>query len=150
MQSAEVSTVSPATTSAGTRPATQSELEHAAWTVDALRSVWERQHDRVSERIGVVEQAVTALSEDRLDTELRADAGRASHMLAGSVGMFGFLDASDAAHELESELQQATVDRVSELWALLRRLRQGVQGPVTLCADAAAASHPRDRVAAER
>jgi chemotaxis protein histidine kinase CheA len=117
------------------RPATQSELEHSAWTVDALRSIWERQHNRVSERIGVVEQAVTALGEDRLDTELRGDAERAAHMLAGSVGMFGFLDASDAAHELESELPQATADRTSELLALLRRLRQGVQGPVTLCTE---------------
>jgi chemotaxis protein histidine kinase CheA len=111
--------------------------------MDALRLVWERQHDRVSERIGVVEQAVTALSGDRLDTELRADAERAAHMLAGSVGMFGFLDASDAAHELESELPQATANRTSQLSALLRRLRQGVQGPVTLCTDAAADSHPR-------
>jgi len=138
-----MSAVSPATTSAGTRPATQSELEHSAWTVDALRSVWERQRNRVSERIGVVEHAVTALSEDRLATELRADAEQASHMLAGSLGMFGFLDASDAAHELESELPQATADRASELSALLRRLRQGVQGPVRLCTDAASDSQPR-------
>lgn len=135
--------MSPGTTPAGVRPATQSELEHAAWTVDALRSVWERQNERVSERIGVIEQALMALGVDSLDIELRSDAERAAHMLAGSVGMFGFLDASDAAHELESELPQATADRTSELLALLRRLRQGVQGPVTLCTDAAADSHPR-------
>jgi chemotaxis protein histidine kinase CheA len=127
--------VSPATTFAGMWPTTQSELEHAAWTVDALRSVWERQHDRVSERIGVVEQALWALREDRLDDELRADAERAAHMLAGSVGMFGFIDASDAARELESSLAQATPDRTTALLALLGRLREGVRGPVTLCTE---------------
>ncbi len=133
--------MSPATTSAGMRPATQSELEHAAWTVDALRSVWERQHDRVSERIGVVEQALRALREDRLDAELRDEAERAAHMLAGSVGMFGFIDASDAAHELESELLQATPDRITALLALLGRLREGVRGPVTLCTEDVADPH---------
>lgn len=127
--------MSPVTTSASVRPATQSELEHAAWTVDALRSVWDRQHVRVGERIGVVEQALVALGEDHLDRELRAAAERAAHMLAGSVGMFGFLDASDAAHELESELPQATVDHTSELLATLGRLREGIRGPVTLCTD---------------
>jgi chemotaxis protein histidine kinase CheA len=133
--------MSPATTTASVRPATQSEMEHAAWTVETLRSVWERQRVRVDERIGLVEQALTALSEDRLDNELRGDAERAAHMLAGSVGMFGFLDASDAAHELESELPQATADSTSELLGLLGRLHEGTQGPVTLCTDETAEPH---------
>ena len=136
-----MSTISPATTTASVRPATQSELEHAAWTVATLRSVWERQRVRVNERIGVVEQALTALGEDRLQAQLRGDGERAAHMLAGSVGMFGFLDASDAAHELESELPLATADRTSELLVLLRRLRQGTQGPATLCTDEATEPH---------
>lgn len=130
--------MSPATTTAGVRPATQSELEHAAWTLEALRSVWERQHERVGERIGVVEQALLALGEDRLDTELRGAAERAAHMLAGSVGMFGFLDAGDAARKLESALAHATTDRTSELYVLLDRLREGIKGPVTFCAEDAA------------
>jgi HPt (histidine-containing phosphotransfer) domain-containing protein len=127
--------MSPATTSAGTRPATQSELEHSAWTVEALRSVWERQRERVGERIVLVEQAVTALGEDHLDAEFRGDAERAAHMLAGSVGMFGFIDASDAARELESELVQAMPDRTMVMLALLGRLREGVRGPVSLCTE---------------
>jgi chemotaxis protein histidine kinase CheA len=126
-----------ARTSIGTRPATQAELEQAAWTVDALRSVWERQRERVSEQIGVVEQALAALGEDRLDAELRGKAKRAAHMLAGSVGMFGFIDASDAACELESELVQAMPDRTTALLVLLERLREGVKGPVTLCTEPA-------------
>jgi HPt (histidine-containing phosphotransfer) domain-containing protein len=139
--------MSAATTSPDTRPATLAELEYAAWTADALCSVWERQHERVSERISVVEQALAALGEDCLDAELRGDAERAAHMLAGSVGMFGFLDASDAAHELESELRQATADHASELLALLERLREGIQGPVTLRTDEVTEPHARGEAA---
>jgi hypothetical protein len=143
-----VSTMSPAATTVRVRPATQSELKHAAWIVETLGSVWERQRVRVGEQIGVVEQALTALGEDRLQAQLRADAERAAHKLAGSVGMFGFLDAGDAARELESQLPQATADRASELLALLGRLREGIRGPVTLCTeDVADPGRPGQRAA---
>jgi HPt (histidine-containing phosphotransfer) domain-containing protein len=110
-----------------------------AWTVDALRVVWERQQERVDCRIELVERAVAALAENRLDDNLRADAGRAAHMLAGSLGMFGFIDASDAARELESELTRPAPERAHISSALLRRLRGGIQGPVALCTDEAPA-----------
>ena len=104
----------------------------AAWTADALRSVWTRQQGRIHARIALIERAVTALAEDRLDAALRADAERAAHMLAGSLGMFGFSGAADAAHELEAELAHPTPNRTAALPALLLRLRSGVQGPVSL------------------
>jgi HPt (histidine-containing phosphotransfer) domain-containing protein len=105
----------------------------AAWTVDALRSVWVHQQDRVSDRIDVIERAVAALVNGSLDTALREDAERAAHMLAGSIGMFGFIDASEAAHRLELELAHPKPDRAPALSALLQRLRRGVQEPVVLC-----------------
>jgi len=80
-------------------------------------------------------QAVAALAENRLDDNLRADAGRAAHMLAGSLGMFGFIDASDAARELEAELARPAPKLAHVSSALLRRLRGGIQGPVALCTD---------------
>jgi hypothetical protein len=57
-------------------------------------------------------------------------------MLAGSVGMFGFTDASAAARELESELAHPTPEHRPALSALLGKLRCGVQGPVALCSNA--------------
>jgi chemotaxis protein histidine kinase CheA len=119
--------MSPATTPAAASPAIGLELEHA-WAAEALRSVWERQRPVVGERIAVIEAAVAALAQERLDPKLRADATRAAHMLAGSVGMFGFMDASEAAHELEAALAQAGPERAPELAAGLRRLRDGVAG----------------------
>lgn len=110
----------------------------SAWTVDVLRSVWAHQQSRVDERIGVIERAVAALANGGLDTALREDAERAAHMLAGSLGMFGFVGASDAARELELELAHPKPDRAPALSALVLRVRTGVQGPVALCSDIAA------------
>lgn len=109
----------------------------AAWTVQALRSVWAHQRGRVNERIGVIDRALQALANDRLDRELRMQALRAAHMLTGSLGMFGFVDASTAAGQLELELERACADRVPRLLELLERVRNGVQGPVVLCSETA-------------
>ena len=114
------------------------EEQHDAWTIGVLRSVWGHQRDRVSDRIAVIERAVAALADDRLDAELRREAERAAHMLAGSVGMFGFLGASDAARSLESGLVHPTPDRAPALLGLALAVREGVRGPVVLCSDVTA------------
>jgi HPt (histidine-containing phosphotransfer) domain-containing protein len=115
--------------------ATAPASEHAAWTVDALRSVWEHQLGRVSERIDTLERAIAALSDDRLDAALHEEARRAAHMLAGSLGMFGFLRAARAAHCLELELAHPTRERAPILAALLASVRSGIREPVTLPAE---------------
>ena len=116
---------------AATAPGLLADRPDATWTLDALRAVWKHQRGRVYERIDSIERAIAALSEDRLDDELKHEAERAAHMLAGSVGTFGFLDASDAARGLESELAHPTPERVPALSALALRVRDGVRGPVT-------------------
>jgi len=116
-----------------------SNVPDAAWTVDALRLVWRHQQHRVNERIGLIERAVAELAEDRLGWDLRSEAERAAHMLAGSLGMFGFISAADASRRLERELAHPTIDRAPALSGLLARLRAGVQGPVVLCG-----RHPDD------
>ena len=54
-------------------------------------------------------------------------------MLAGSLGMFGFLDASSAARALEAELEQPRVERAPQLSVLLLKVRDGIEAPVSLC-----------------
>jgi HPt (histidine-containing phosphotransfer) domain-containing protein len=138
LRSGEINRMSPTTTSAATAPTHESSSDNAAWAVEVLGSVWERQRDRVDGLIATIEQAVSALADDHLDAKLQADAERAAHMLAGSVGMFGFTDASAAAGELESELAHTTPGHAPMLSALLARLRSGVQGPVVVGSDATA------------
>jgi Hpt domain len=113
--------------------ATVTREPRAAWTVDELRTVWEHQRGRVRERIDVVDRAIASLAQARLDTEIRSDAERAAHMLAGSIGTFGFVAASRAARALELELANPTPDRAPTLAALLVKVRSGIDGPVVLC-----------------
>jgi HPt (histidine-containing phosphotransfer) domain-containing protein len=108
----------------------------AAWTLEALRTVWTHQRARIGARLDLIERALAALSSDDLDTPLRRDAERAAHMLAGSLGMFGFTDAAAAARELEQGLPDAGRERYSALSTLLSRLRDGLRGPVALPPDA--------------
>jgi len=143
MRSQAPTRTSPTSASAAPTAPGEPALDRAAWTVEALRSVWRHQQSRVSDRIAVIERALAALAEDRLEDDLRAQAERAAHMLAGSIGMFGFLAASDAARELEVELAQPTPDRAPALAALAARLRSGVQEPVVLRSDTAAARRAR-------
>jgi len=107
-----------------------------AWTVEALRTVWEHQRGRLQERIAVVEWAVAALAADDLDAPLQDEAVRAAHMLAGSVGTFGFLAASEAARALESGLTCPAPADAAALSQLVIDLRRGVRGEVALHEDA--------------
>ncbi len=75
--------------------------DNAAWLVDVLRTIWEQQRDRVDGRICVIECAVDELAHGSLDADLRREAERSAHMLAGSIGMFGFVDAAQAARGVE-------------------------------------------------
>jgi Hpt domain len=119
-------------TSVGARGARE-EARHGAWTVDELRLVWEHQRGWVDSRIAVIEHALAALADGRLDADLRGDAERAAHTLAGSVGTFGFIRACKAARRLELELAHPTPERAPALSALLASVRGGVEGPVRLC-----------------
>jgi Hpt domain len=124
-------------------PRTQGDdVQLAAWTVDELRSIWERQQLDVYARMDVIERAITALTDGRLTSELRRDAERAAHTLAGSLGTFGFVDASEAARELELELTHPTAGRAPALSALLQGARGGLEGPVLPCPDIASVSNP--------
>jgi hypothetical protein len=121
-----------ATTATG--PDTGSAADPAYAMRAALSPIWEGQYQRVLARIAVIEEAVLALSEDRLAPELRREAEHAAHMLGGSIGMFGFVSASDAALCLEPRLANPTPADAPTLLALVRRVRRDVQARQALAA----------------
>lgn len=86
----------------------------------------------MNERIGVLENALAALADDRLEADLHREAERAAHTLAGSLAMFGLVTASDAARKLESALADPELQRARGLADLLAQLRSGVNSPVAL------------------
>ncbi len=90
---------------------------------DALNVVWAGQSHLVRERVDLIEVAVAALADDRLETCLRCQAQIAAHMLAGSIGTFGFVKASQAAFSLELGLVDPTQDDAPALSALTLKIR---------------------------
>ena len=92
-----------------------------------VAQLWERFKEATFTRLGVLEQAVAAGVAGTLREEVRQQAERDVHKLAGSVGMFGFAEGSRLASTIEQMLEagaplgQAETVRVSELVVLLRR-----------------------------
>lgn len=69
-----------------------------------IRALWTRVRPSMLARVDVIDRAVVAHLEGRLDEAARADAQRAAHQLAGSAGTFGAADASRIARALELAL----------------------------------------------
>ncbi|GAB1544483.1 response regulator [Scytonema sp. NUACC21] len=98
--------------------------------------VWERHKQKYSDRMTVLEQAVTALSQGNKSEELQQKALQEAHTLMGSLGSFGFAEASRLCREIEEIFKtedRPTPEIVQHLSWLVVTLRQQVgQTPVIL------------------
>jgi diguanylate cyclase (GGDEF)-like protein len=79
-------------------------VSEAAEIRKAMSAIWERSRDTIMGRVGVLEAAVLALLAGSLTAESRRQAEREAHKLAGTVGTFGFDEASKLAREAEELL----------------------------------------------
>ncbi|MGO9447162.1 MAG: diguanylate cyclase [Solirubrobacteraceae bacterium] len=81
------------------------------------------------ERLDLIERAVSALTADELDEQLRVQAQRAAHTLIGSVGTFGFIHACEATRELELALADPGPDpaRAGAMSALIAVVHRELQ-----------------------
>ncbi len=101
-----------------------------------LTAIWERFKEKYCDRVTVLEQAVTDLLEGTLTEELRHQAIVEAHTLVGSLGSFGFTEASRLSRELEhifkaeETLSRAQAEPISGLVVALRQALE--QPPVTL------------------
>lgn len=95
----------------------------------ALRLIWDEHRAGVLAKLTLIERAVAAMGTGELDEPHLVQARRSAHMLSGSLGMFGFTRASEAARELELELgdgagaraPHALAPALSALVAIVRR-----------------------------
>ena len=93
----------------------------------AVAGVWERFRPRILARVDAVEAAAVALLEGRLADEVRREAEREAHKLAGAAGTFGYPAASALAREAETllgrpgALGQGDALRLADLAVSLRR-----------------------------
>jgi diguanylate cyclase (GGDEF)-like protein len=127
----------------------------------AVAGVWAKYRDQVLARVDVLEAAAMGMLEGRLDREGRRQAEREAHKLAGSVGTFGFAEASRLSRDAETLLGgaadpgQADALRLANLAVAIRRELSGPPSPMggsaaperalvpASGADASASSHPR-------
>ena len=92
-----------------------------------LNAIWQQHKPKYIERVAVVQKAIDALQTQTLSPQLREDALREAHTLAGGLGIFGFKDASNQAREIEriwlesSHLETEQIEQLVELVAALQR-----------------------------
>lgn len=67
-----------------------------------LAQIWSEHLPEVLGRVDVIENAIVALLEGHLSTQLADEARREAHTLGGSVALFGFTRASAIAREIEA------------------------------------------------
>lgn len=90
-----------------------------------IAGVWARCSGAVLARVDVLDGAARALLEGRLTREERRAAEREAHKLAGSVGTFGFAEATRLSREAEvllggPEPTRTDALRLAELAAAIR------------------------------
>lgn len=92
-----------------------------------LAAVWEKFKQKYSDRVTVLARAVKALRENTFSEELQCQAHRQAHTLKGSLGSFGFAEASRLSAEIEqmfqaeSRLSKQEVEHLSRLVVALRQ-----------------------------
>ncbi|MDY6938154.1 MAG: response regulator [Cyanobacteriota bacterium] len=66
-----------------------------------VNAIWQQHKPKYLERAAVVRKAIAALETQTLTRDLREDALREAHTLAGGLGIFGFKTGSDISREIE-------------------------------------------------
>jgi DNA-binding response OmpR family regulator len=95
--------------------------------------IWERVKGKYSDRIAVLEKTVKIWQEGTLTEELRNQALREAHTLIGSLGSFGFEEASRLSREIEQTFkahENLSPAHKEHLWGLLVALRQTLEQPI--------------------
>lgn len=99
----------------------------------AIAAIWRRQVPQTRERLHLLRHAADTLSETRtIDPELRSEALDIAHKLAGSLGMFGYGDATDHARAIELELRHTGLPQPERLEQHVSALEASLQEALTL------------------
>ena len=93
---------------------------------EMLRLLWKRHQEDVARRVHVLARAVALLHEGRGDPVIAREGQAAAHTLAGSVGMFGFHAAAEAAADLELKLAPGEEGGSADPRDALARLRADI------------------------
>lgn len=98
-----------------------------------LWAIWNRNKEKYSQRIVVIEKAIVHLQANSLNPELLQAAQREAHTLKGSLGSFSLLEAVQLARELEEGLliaDESSVAQIKNLSDLVKALKQELEKPI--------------------
>ncbi|MDX2239447.1 MAG: response regulator [Leptolyngbyaceae cyanobacterium bins.302] len=112
----------------------------------SINRIWHRFKGRISEQVGVLEQAVIAVERALLDQDLRQQARQEAHTLAGSLGTFGLPDGSKLARQIEGLFQAEQPLNPTEVVNLrewVKSLRQEIERSQTTAPEAPNAGDDR-------
>ncbi|NEO26942.1 MAG: response regulator [Kamptonema sp. SIO4C4] len=101
-------------------------------TLAAVAQMWGQFKAPFLQRITPLEEAIAALENQSLSSELRQTAEQQAHKLAGSLGMYGLDQGSQWARKVEYwfiERQNPTPDEIQELQTWVVDLRQLIEHP---------------------
>ena len=94
----------------------------------AIDAIWLKQIAQTRERLELLERAAEELSSTRtIDPELRAKALDIAHKFAGSLGMFGYGEATDHARLIEETLHHAGLPQPERFQQHVDDLRLALQ-----------------------
>jgi HPt (histidine-containing phosphotransfer) domain-containing protein len=93
-------------------------------TQQTLVLLWERGLPRLQQRLSEIDRAASAAVAGTLPQDVRQHAASTAHMLAGSLGMFGYTDGTAMAREIEILLEAPGELDATALQAAALALRQ--------------------------
>ena len=95
-----------------------------------LKETWVKMLPLMLRRLDAINRAHRALADGALDNSLRTEAAAEAHKLAGSLGVFGMQDGTDAALAIERILSSELIpceSAKSELEKHVKKLQSQIQ-----------------------
>ncbi|QNI38296.1 Hpt domain-containing protein [Edaphobacter albus] len=88
-----------------------------------LQEIWQRHLPSTRARLDLLEDAIRTMLNGNLAEAMRAEAQSAAHKLSGNLGMFGYIEAGEAASEIEHIFKQPTPEKLPHLVSFMQQLR---------------------------
>lgn len=88
-----------------------------------LADLWQRNLPLLRERLAALDAAAIAALAGQCSGDIRTQAIAEAHKLSGSLGMFGYMDGTDLAREIEALLDAPTPPPPARLTQLTQALR---------------------------
>jgi DNA-binding response OmpR family regulator/HPt (histidine-containing phosphotransfer) domain-containing protein len=102
-------------------------------TLDLLDDIWYQSINQIKEKIDVLEQAAVSILNQKPNHELCQRARQEAHILAGTLGTFGFFEATEVVRKIETKLQSsgiASLENTDDLNSLVAILRKKIEQPL--------------------